>query len=432
MILPQSALAADRTSRQAHTQRLSDKYERPLDAISKEVFAQTAGIEQLSDNVITSTLGSLKSGAGASRAAATIFPLQIARPFSTFAWPSSAAARSTTTPISAGYVATSSPPQVGLNLPAVRFPDDLAALPFISQMGARWIRVDVYWAVFEPYKGRYDLTYVQQMQAVVMKAASYGLRVLFVVMGTPSWDQPSSRTGAGSLSGIEGANLPPTNVNDFGRAMGWLSAQFAPSEVAWEIWNEPNITQFLSTESPSVYAALACSAYAAIKIASPAATVVVGAVSGEAWQWLASAFRDGLARCSDVVSEHPYVSMHGHVSTTWQPPVYASEIHALMLKYGIGNEPMWITEVGWCAAIGSRVVAPGCVSPLEQANFSARYLAEIAASFPYVTNVIFYNGTDSVNNSPFIDWAGFLTATMKEKPVFTAVRSWIKSDHNAG
>ena len=130
-------------------------------------------------------------------------------------------------------------------------------------------------------------------------AKDNGLKVLFVVLGTPTWDLPSGVSPSAW-------NTPPVNVSSYGQTMAMLAKRYNSDDVAWELWNKPNYSHFLSTTSPATYVSLACSGFEGVKSVSPDATVVAGALSGSDAQWLEAAYHDGLKGCFDVLSVHPY------------------------------------------------------------------------------------------------------------------------------
>ncbi len=104
--------------------------------------------------------------------------------------------------------------------------------------------------------------------------------------------------------------------------MAVLAQRYMSDNVAWELWNEPNYSEFFSTTSPATYAELACSGYQGVKSVAPNATVVAGALSGSDWTWLEAAYQDGLKGCFDVLSVHPYDPIGPEPpGPSWEPPV---------------------------------------------------------------------------------------------------------------
>jgi polysaccharide biosynthesis protein PslG len=318
-------------------------------------------------------------------------------------------------------------PALGVNINALQLPASLwsPAMRLFRQAGASWIRVDALWNIFEPSPGVYDQSYLKGMNAIVSRAHSLGLNVLFTVLGTPLWDQPANKAGSSGAELSDGTNLPPVDVAAYGAALKVLAKNFAGRPVAWELWNEPNYSQFLSTMDPVVYTKLACSAYRAIKSVAPHATVVAGALSGADSDWLRAAYYAGLHGCFDVISIHPYDWINGPVPPDWQPPVYAGNVRQVMDKNGDSSKPIWVTEFGWYADPASSAPVPaGGVTLQEQAAYTQRWISLVGSSYPYINVVIVYNGIDGPSN-PYVDeaWAGILTVNLHPKPVYLALKS---------
>jgi hypothetical protein len=312
-------------------------------------------------------------------------------------------------------------PALGVNYPAVRFISGnwQAAFTKFSHVGSSWVRVDVPWPSLEPSQGTLDAGILASMSEVVAYASNEGMSVLFTVLGTPSWDQPSNHSGANA----SGSNLPPANNSYFAAAMAAVAARFAGEAVAWEIWNEPNEFQNFAANDPSQYVTMACAAYHAIKAVAPKAIVAVGALSGEATTWLAGAYSDGLHGCFDVISLHLYDRTLTPEPANWQPPVSVASDRQLMVDNGDSSKAIWITEFGWYADPNTAdPLQVGAVTPSEQANYSVSFINQVGQNYPYVPVVMIYNGADAVGNSdPAIEFAGILDGNLNPKPVYGAL-----------
>ena len=312
-------------------------------------------------------------------------------------------------------------PKLGVNLSAVRFPGTWwqPSLATLSAGGSSWIRSDVDWGALEPTNGTLDPAVLAQMDSVVSVANGEGVSVLFVVVGTPSWDQPVDRAGAVD----NGENLPPVDDSPYAKVMALLASRYASQGVAWELWNEPNQPQSFSTADPVAYTKLACAAYQAIKVAAPRATVAAGALSGEDPGWLARAYAAGLHGCFDVLSIHPYDVITRPEPANWEPPVSVAQDRQLMVANGDGSKQIWFTEFGWYAdnTPGS-AVPPGGVTPAQQAAYTTRFISEVGSSYSYVPLVFIYDGVDAVGDSdPGVRYAGMLDINLQPKPVYWAV-----------
>ena len=318
-----------------------------------------------------------------------------------------------------GSIGSTAPlPAFGVNLSALQMSSTtwMKAIDEFSTEGATWVRIPAYWNNFERSPGQWTMNYISNMQSIVRYASSRGMRVLFTVLGTPAWAQPSD--GPGSYN--NGINLPPTEPEAYAQTLALMAENFNPSQVAWELWNEPNYSDFF-TGSAQQYVTLACDAYRAIMQVQPSATVVGGAVSDDDSPWLSEALSAGLGNCMNVFSLHPYVLPLASSPDSWTPPVEVSDARHLLVSHGLGSMPIWITEIGWSANPDrmATVVAPS-VSLQQQASYLVSYIQEVGARYSYVTNVMVYDGIDSPGSSAS-DYSGLMSSSFEPKLAYYAL-----------
>ena len=119
------------------------------------------------------------------------------------------------------------------------------------------------------------------LDELVREAGRYGLRVMINITGSPKWAN-------GGLS----ENHMPKKLSDLTTFAQLLAVRYdgenpgQGSVDLWSVWNEPNLTQFLTPQyvgkkivSPANYAKLFKAAYAGIKAGNPAAKVAIGETS---------------------------------------------------------------------------------------------------------------------------------------------------------
>jgi hypothetical protein len=94
-----------------------------------------------------------------------------------------------------------------------------------------------------------------------------------------------------------------------------------------------------------------------------------------------------------------------------------------MVTNGDGSKPIWFTEFGWYAdSTPGSPVPSGGVTSVEQATYTANFIAEVGASYPYVPLVFIYNGVDAIGDSdPQDRYAGMLDFDLQPKPVYWSV-----------
>ncbi len=127
------------------------------------------------------------------------------------------------------------------------------------------------------------------IDTAVRSAAAHHDRVLLTLTGAPQWAQPPGKPA--SLSGFNGAwNPNATQFGAFAHAAALrYSGHFAdpllpgstlPRVTLWEVWNEENLPEDLTSSDPvNEYRSLLDAGYHAIKEVNRASTVAVGGLA---------------------------------------------------------------------------------------------------------------------------------------------------------
>ncbi len=249
----------------------------------------------------------------------------------------------------------------------------IEAFEGIAETGARFVRNDLDWASVETAVGLFDFA-APGFDDVVAAAEDRDLRMIFILDYGNSLHGPTQAV-----------------VDDSGRAAFAAYARAAVQRFggrghAWEIWNEPNLPQFWSSNSggPNAadYAALVRAAVPAIRAVDPDATIAVGAlltlplltaIGGVAAdEFLQIMIDQGGLDDVDALTIHLYRS---------EPPETASEdieaIRRLLDDNGL-SVPVWSGEWGYStydpAAAPTGINYLPAVTPEGQASFVARML----------------------------------------------------------
>jgi hypothetical protein len=210
-----------------------------------------------------------------------------------------------------------------------------------------------------------------QFQALARTAAARGIGVSLVLVNRNRTDHDpaafAARTGA------------------FAAAMRGLN-----QTLAYEIWNEEDAVEWWgAAPDPSAYVALFHAASAAVRLADPAANVVLGPTTGNNYAWIEQLYGAGLQGSSfDAAAVHTDTAC-----LTSGPDAFYRvdgrlgqftflgyrEVHASMAARGDGAKPIWMTELGWastggaggpvCASGESAGKKPAGVTQVEQAEF---------------------------------------------------------------
>ena len=124
--------------------------------------------------------------------------------------------------------------------------------------------------------------------------------------------------------------------------------------IAYEIWNEPNQTQFWDVPDgpdPVAYSRLLREAYPAIKRSAPFAAVLGGSIAFNDQSFLSRMYRDGhIAGYFDALALHPYSMYYAPDSTVSSYQSFTLAVQSsenTMAQFGEPQKPIWITEMGW-------------------------------------------------------------------------------------
>lgn len=326
---------------------------------------------------------------------------------------------------------------IATNLPAMTTPQLDAALSNMKSMGVTWVRYDMNWAnIGSAGPGQYDWS---NYDRVVSAVASYGLNSLPILDYTPTWAQDSACSGSQMCE--------PASASDFGQFAEAAASRYGPQGVrTWEIWNEPNISEFFQpAPDPGAYTALLQSAYRGIKSVEGGATVLTAGLAPAATDgtdyappdFLNGIYAAGAHGYFDGVGDHPY---------TWPylPSFYLegnawsqlTTLHDIMVDHGDGGKKIWITEYGAPTggpggeASSGQTTAEGGddhVTDGLQALMVTNAVDE-ASSYPWVASFFWYNYIDDGTSADTVEnFFGLLTPTGARKPAYYAYVAAIAS-----
>jgi hypothetical protein len=131
-----------------------------------------------------------------------------------------------------------------------------------------WVRLFIGWNAIEPAQGRYNTAEITDYRRF-LKGLPARTRVDLDVEGTPAW----------AAGGSTDPRTPPADDGAFAGFLNYLDNALGPRVNAWEIWNEEDSSTWWGGTAVQ-YASLLRAAYAAIKAASPSATVLIGGMTG--------------------------------------------------------------------------------------------------------------------------------------------------------
>ena len=291
-------------------------------------------------------------------------------------------------------------------------------LDAIRAVGARWLRVDIDWSVIEPNRGQQNWSVPDR---VVDRARARGFEVVGIIAYTPAWARVA---GGGDTHGYP---ADPATFAGFARQ---AAQRYSTRVTHWEIWNEPNLTNFFRPR-PDVgrYVELLAAAAPAVKSVQPNARILNGGLAPAVDNgsdispvtFVQQLYARGAHQYFDILSVHPYSypALPSDASTqSWNTFYRMRLMRDTMVQYGDAATPVWATEFG--APTGT---ASNAVSTQRQADIIADGIAE-ARRLGWVQKVFVYSMRDRGTNRADVEQNfGLLYQNFSAKPSRAVVAS---------
>ena len=306
----------------------------------------------------------------------------------------------------------------------------------MAAAGVKWVRANMSWSGGEPdAKGVLNQGWLPDVDYAVNQARVAGIQVLMPIAdGVPYWASADPAKYHDSSGNHWNKYWRPTNNADYASFVGAMVRRYQALGVhAYEVWNEPNTSNFWpSGPNAADYATLLAAAYPAIKAADPTATVILGGLSKNDYDYLAQLYAAGAGRYFDVVAVHPYT---GTADPTWcwnqgtttklakDAFCGIQEVHNTMVANGDSAKKIWLTEFGWSTTTGAYGV-----SEATQAAYLTKALDKIRSSYPYVQAAFWYSFRNDVSRNEvpgdYEANLGLLRINFNPKPAYAALKAW--------
>ena len=255
--------------------------------------------------------------------------------------------------------------RLGVNTTLRTFGEEIK---YIQELGVGTIRVPLQWKLVMIRPGEYDWSSIDRL---VKAAQTRQIEVFFTIRTTsrtPSREEtekektqrPKNKRGSIQITPI---NPPSVNKEQWVHFVESLANRYRGQGVNYEIENEVNGEAFWKGTLEE-YLELLKTGYDVIKKVDPKAKVLPSAMGCgivrnfqgdttryEAWKWHDRWLQPILStKKFDVVNVHNYYFPSDIVANGFTFRSYLEHIQDLMKKSGLGDRPIWITEIGYVSS----------------------------------------------------------------------------------
>jgi Beta-galactosidase len=238
--------------------------------------------------------------------------------------------------------------------------DQTAQWNLMARSGVESVRTVFSWARAQPESGQPPS--FEATDKVVALAAARNIRLLPIVVGTPTWAARDPSFGRAS---------PPARIEDYTAYLQALVQRYGPQGSfwterpdlprrplrEWQIWNEPHLDSYWHvagddrTAWAPEYVALLRESKRAIESIDPGATIVLAALADASWKVLTTLYRAGVRGTFDVVGINIFTARPGFVIAA------VRLVRRVLRREHQGRKPIWVTETTFPAGKG-RVSRP--------------------------------------------------------------------------
>lgn len=206
-------------------------------------------------------------------------------------------------------------------------------LSIAKKLGVHYLRCAFSWNGIEPERGKFQFAFWDML---VSEASKSGIELIPYIAYTPEWAARDKK---------EFWKQPPTDPRLFANLMTELATHFRGRVHSWELWNEPDLTEYWQGTSDE-FAILVKTGAEAVRAADPSAKIVLGGMSlgpGKFFQTLVE--KHHIGRYVDVIAMHAYPeSWHEDRAEK----VFHEEVPEMeKLIDSDSGRPLWLNEMGY-------------------------------------------------------------------------------------
>ncbi len=201
-------------------------------------------------------------------------------------------------------------------------------------LGVKYLRCAFSWNGIEHERGKYSWGFWDRL---VTESERYGIKLIPYVAYTPEW---------AARSRIEFWRQPPRTPELFAAFMEKIVARYHGRILSWELWNEPDLSEYWKG-SPEEFAELIRQGATAARRADPDIVVVLGGLSlGPSPFFVKLITKEHIAAYVDVIAQHAYPE-------SWDPEraetiffQWTSQMRKLIEESG-SRVDFWLNEIGY-------------------------------------------------------------------------------------
>ena len=195
----------------------------------------------------------------------------------------------------------------------------------MGEAGLRWVRSDFDWRAVEKSPGVWDFT---EYDRILSDCEAAGMQLLPILYSPPKWAEPAWK-----------------HLDEWADFVRRVVARYGRRLPVVEIWNEQNASGFWGDRPNTTnYLAVLRRAYDTVKSVDPSIRVAFGGTAEVPLDFIEDIYRLGGADAFDIMNIHPYTQPY---RPEGEMDVNLEKLRELMTRYGDGEKPIWITEVGW-------------------------------------------------------------------------------------
>ncbi len=288
-------------------------------------------------------------------------------------------------------------------------------LDAVASTRAQWVRFDFDWSWVQ-HDGPTSWNW-SAIDRIVNAVNQRGMSVIALPTYSPPWAVPPGATD----------KHPPSNPQDFANFVRSAALRYVPQGVlVWEIWNEPNVSQFWAHPDPAAYAGLLKVSAEALRSVSRNVTVLTGGTSPAETHpgssvspptFIKRMYDAGAGGSFDGVAIHTYTFPNDPTSRiSSNALLQARDIHNEMVARGEGDKLIWSTETG------APTRGEGSVSESRQAQWIQIYYS-VWNGWPFTGPMLWYSIRDLSSAWGQQESFGVLHANGSPKQAFAAFRS---------